>query len=106
MSVTFRPYSGPAGITGEYFRLRAFFLQRRGDDFPFGRWDWMITHGWLDREAVGRIGVWETGGAVGRGDLRHPAQRLSCPARIRGAEGRCCARPTALRRTASSACWS
>ena len=64
MSVTFRHYAGPAGITEDYYLLRDFFLRRRGDDFPFGRWDWMITHGWLDHEAVSRIGIWEEHGKV------------------------------------------
>ena len=59
MGITFRNYACPAGISGDYDLLRAFFLKRLGDDFPFGRWDWMITHGWLDREAVRRIGIWE-----------------------------------------------
>lgn len=62
MSITFRTYACPAGISEDYFRLRAFFLRRLGDDFPFGRWDWMITHGWLDEEAVGKIGIWEDRG--------------------------------------------
>jgi GNAT superfamily N-acetyltransferase len=64
MSVVFRRYACPAGITEDYYLLRAFFLRRLGDDFPFARWDWMITHGWLDHEAVGRIGIWEEGGEV------------------------------------------
>jgi len=64
MSVVFHQYRSPAGITEEYFRLRAFFLKRRGDDFSFGRWDWMITHGWLDHEALQKIGVWEDDGEI------------------------------------------
>jgi len=64
MSSTFRRYACPAGITEDYYLLRAFFLKRLGDDFPFGRWDWMITHNWLDQDAVGKIGIWEEDGAV------------------------------------------
>ncbi|MDD3109930.1 MAG: hypothetical protein PHH32_04720, partial [Eubacteriales bacterium] len=64
MGISFRHYAGPAGMTEDYYRLRDFFLRRRGDDFPFGRWDWMITHGWLDHEALGRIGIWEDQGTV------------------------------------------
>ncbi len=64
MSISFRRYACPSGITEDYHLLRAFFLKRLGDDFPFGRWDWMITHGWLDQDAVGRIGIWEDGGEV------------------------------------------
>jgi len=64
MRITFRRYASMAGVTEEYLRLRAFFLKRLGDDFPFGRWDWMITHGWLDHAAIGNIGVWEDDGEV------------------------------------------
>ena len=64
MNITFHRYSGPAGVTAEALRLRAFFLKRLGDDFPFGRWDWMITHAWLDHDALGNIGVWEDNGEV------------------------------------------
>lgn len=62
MSIMFRTYACKAGISEDYDLLRAFFLKRLGDDFPFGRWDWMITHGWLDREAVNRIGIWQDKG--------------------------------------------
>lgn len=64
MDIRFHRYVGPAGVTEEALRLRAFFLKRLGDDFPFGRWDWMITHGWLDHAAIGKIGVWEDAGEV------------------------------------------
>lgn len=64
MEITFHRYASPSGITDESLRLRAFFLKRQGDDFPFGRWDWMITHGWLDHEALGNIGIWEERGQV------------------------------------------
>jgi GNAT superfamily N-acetyltransferase len=64
MNITFHHYAGPAGITAEALRLRAFFLKRMGDDFPFGRWDWMITHAWLDHEALSNIGIWEDNGEI------------------------------------------
>jgi len=44
--------------------LRDFFLRRGGTDFPFGRWDWMITHGWLDKDALQKIGIWEDAGEI------------------------------------------
>lgn len=64
MPVMFRNFACPAGITEDYFLLRAFFLKRGGVDFPFGRWDWMITHGWLNHEAVHKIGIWEEAGEI------------------------------------------
>ena len=64
MPALFRTYAHPAGITEDYYKLRAFFLKRGGADFPFGRWDWMITHGWLDKEAIQKIGIWEDAGEI------------------------------------------
>lgn len=64
MPVMFRNFACPAGITEDYFLLRAFFLKRGDVDFPFGRWDWMITHGWLNHEAVHKIGIWEEAGEI------------------------------------------
>lgn len=64
MPVLFGTYAYPAGITEGYHLLRAFFLRRGGVDFPFGRWDWMITHGWLDHRALERIGIWKEAGEI------------------------------------------
>ena len=64
MSITFRNYAYPTGITEGYYALRAFFLKRGGTDFPFGRWDWMITHGWLDHGSLHKIGIWEEAGEI------------------------------------------
>lgn len=64
MPVLFRTYAHPAGISEDYYALRALFLKRGGADFPFGRWDWMITHGWLDKDALQKIGIWEDAGGI------------------------------------------
>ncbi len=64
MAIQFRKYTGIAGITEDYFKVREFFIKLRYAEFTYVRWDWMITHLSLDKSAVGRIGVWEDDGEV------------------------------------------
>jgi GNAT superfamily N-acetyltransferase len=64
MSVKFRNYSEVAGITEDYFKVREFFSKLGYKEFTFARWDWMTTHGYLDKSAVGKIGLWEDNGQV------------------------------------------
>jgi GNAT superfamily N-acetyltransferase len=64
MSVQFRNYTNRAGITEDYHKVRAFFIKRGYAEYTYARWDWMATHGYLDKSAVGRIGLWEEDGTV------------------------------------------
>lgn len=64
MAIQFRRYTDQAGITDDYHRVRAFFVELGYAEFEYARWDWMTTHGYLDRSAVGRIGLWEEGGRI------------------------------------------
>ncbi|WP_055668542.1 GNAT family N-acetyltransferase [Desnuesiella massiliensis] len=59
MSVQFRNYTKQAGITEDYHKVRNFFIRLGYAEFTYTRWDWMATHGYLDKSAVGRIGIWE-----------------------------------------------
>jgi GNAT superfamily N-acetyltransferase len=59
MTIRFRNYTKEAGITEDYRKVREFLLQLGSTNFTYARWDWMITHDYLDRDAVGRIGIWE-----------------------------------------------
>jgi len=59
MSVQFRNYTKQPGITEDYHKVRAFFIQLGYAEFTYARWDWMTTHGYLDKSAVGKIGLWE-----------------------------------------------
>ena len=59
MPIRFRNYTDQAGLTPDYFRVRRFFIERGYAEFTYARWDWMATHGYLDRSAVGNIGLWE-----------------------------------------------
>ena len=60
----FRSYTSQWGITGDYRRVRDFLIRRGCCEFTYARWDWMTTHPCLDRENVGKIGLWERNGQV------------------------------------------
>jgi hypothetical protein len=64
MAIQFRNYTGRAGITEDYHRVHEFFVKLGYAEFTYTRWDWMATHGCLDKSAVGRIGIWEDNGAI------------------------------------------
>ncbi len=64
MSVTFRLYTSVPGITEDYRLVRDFLVRRGYQNFTYARWDWMTTHGCLDKSAVGNIGLWLEDGAV------------------------------------------
>lgn len=64
MTTQFRNYTKQAGITEDYHRVREFFVRLGYAEFTYARWDWMITHTYLDKSAIGRIGVWEDRGEI------------------------------------------
>jgi GNAT superfamily N-acetyltransferase len=59
MDVHFRNYTNQAGITEDYHKVREFLLRLGYSEYTYARWDWMATHGCLDKSSVGRIGLWE-----------------------------------------------
>ncbi len=61
MSIQFRNYTKQAGITEDYYKVRTFLIELGYAEFTYTRWDWMTTHGYLDKSAVGKIGIWEDG---------------------------------------------
>ncbi|MFW2490486.1 GNAT family N-acetyltransferase [Clostridium chromiireducens] len=64
MSIQFRNYTKQAGITEDYHKVRNFFIRLGYAEFTYTRWDWMTTHGYLDRSAVGKTGLWEDEGKI------------------------------------------
>jgi len=59
MSLQFRNYTKQAGITEDYYKVRAFLIKLGYAEFTYTRWDWMATHSCLDKNSVSRIGLWE-----------------------------------------------
>lgn len=64
MPIKFRNYTQQAGITEDYHKVRSFFVKLGYAEFTYTRWDWMATHGYLDKSAVGRMGLWEDDGEI------------------------------------------
>jgi ribosomal protein S18 acetylase RimI-like enzyme len=64
MPVNFRNYTTQAGITEDYHKVRSFLVKLGYAEYTYARWDWMATHGYLDKSAVGRIGLWEDHGEI------------------------------------------
>ncbi len=59
MSIKFRNYINQPGITEDYYKIRNFLMGLGYSEFIYARWDWMVTHSYLDKPAIGRIGIWE-----------------------------------------------
>lgn len=59
MNISFKSYANIAGITDDYHKIRDFLIRLRYSEFTYARWDWMITHSYLDRTAISKIGIWE-----------------------------------------------
>lgn len=64
MYIGFRPYTSQAGITEDYFRVYDFLAEEGLRGYTYARWAWMATHSYLQRENVGRMGLWEEAGRL------------------------------------------
>lgn len=58
MPITLRNYIQTPRYGEDYDRLRRFYLELDSTNYPFGRWDWMISHSYLDEEGLAKIGLW------------------------------------------------
>jgi len=54
-----RNYTNQVGITEDYKKVRDFLIQRGYCEFVYARWDWMITHSYLDQSNLNKIQLWE-----------------------------------------------
>lgn len=54
-----RNYTDQAGITEDYIKVRDFLIKRGYCEFVYARWDWMITHSYLDQSNLNKIRLWE-----------------------------------------------
>ena len=59
MPIVFRTYNSNPLFSEDYYSLRNFLIRLDSHNYHFGRWDWMITHGWLDASGLPKIGLWE-----------------------------------------------
>jgi GNAT superfamily N-acetyltransferase len=82
MSVQFRTYQNDNRFGADYNKVRDFLLRLDDCNYPFGRWDWMITHSMLNPGDLTKIGLWEDDSqlvALATFDLRpYQAHLLVC----------------------------
>jgi len=64
MAVTYRTYNNDTMFGSDYYKLRDFLLRLGDINYPFGRWDWMITGTYRDRDGLEKIGIWEDDGEI------------------------------------------
>jgi len=64
MAIQFRTYDNDTRFGADYYKLRNFLIKLDSHNYHFGRWDWMITHGNLDADALPLIGLWEDNGSL------------------------------------------
>ncbi len=64
MSITFRNYNPELIFSEDYYKLRKFLIKLDSHNYHFGRWDWMITHSYLNKSGLPKIGLWEENGDV------------------------------------------
>ncbi|MCL2704451.1 MAG: GNAT family N-acetyltransferase [Defluviitaleaceae bacterium] len=60
----FRNYNPDPLFGDDYYALRNFLIKLDSHNYHFGRWDWMITHSYLDKNGLPQIGLWEANGEV------------------------------------------
>ena len=58
MTINFRTYNAEPRYGEDYNLLRSFLLELNDINYPFGRWDWMISHSYLNVEGLSKIGIW------------------------------------------------
>jgi len=60
--ITTRQYTNLPGITPDYHLVRKFLMELGYSEFIYARWDWMITHRYLDHSGLASIKLWEDDG--------------------------------------------
>jgi len=64
MSINFRTYVNDTKFGDDYYKLRKFLVSLNDSSYHFGRWDWMITHPYLDVNGLSKIGIWQDGDEI------------------------------------------
>lgn len=48
----------------DYFKIRTFLCGLKDPNYSYGRWDWMMKHGFLKQSEISRVGIWEEEGEI------------------------------------------
>lgn len=64
MTMTVRNFLPGPLLGGDYSAVRAFLVGLGDISFPFGRWDWTMSHSWPEDARLKDIGLWEDSGHI------------------------------------------
>ena len=69
MTITFRNYNPKPLFTDDYVKVRNFLIRINAKklytpNFLWGAWEWEVTHSGLDRNNLGKFGLWEDEGNI------------------------------------------
>lgn len=69
MAIQLRHYTSSPGFSQDYSRVFEFLVRINQPDvvnegFVWGRWEWMFSLSFLDRDHLDRIGIWEEDGRI------------------------------------------
>ncbi|MFS0783071.1 GNAT family N-acetyltransferase [Bacillus sp. 1P06AnD] len=64
MTVIFRNNCDINEFGDDYLKIRMFLCRLKDLTFSYGRWDWMMKHGFLNKSEISRIGIWEDDGEI------------------------------------------
>lgn len=62
--ITFRNFTGGYGVSEDYIKVHEFLVKSQNVAYTYARFDWMITHSYLEEQYLNRIGLWEEKGRV------------------------------------------
>lgn len=60
-TIKFSTYKSEPRFSSDYYALRQLLAEANSPGYHFGRWDWMITHSYLDESYLDKIGLWWEG---------------------------------------------
>ena len=64
MKIIFRNNCHIREFGSDYFKIRTFLCGLKDPNYSYGRWDWMMKHGFLNEYEISRVGVWEEAGEI------------------------------------------
>ncbi|MDL2292383.1 GNAT family N-acetyltransferase [Acholeplasma sp. OttesenSCG-928-E16] len=64
MAIKNRKFNNTNLYGTDYYEVRKFLIELNNPNYHFGRWDWMISHSYLEKGNLSKIGIWEDDGKI------------------------------------------
>lgn len=64
MAVILRNHCDINEFWKDYSKIREFLCGLKDPNYSYGRWDWMMKHGFLNEAEISQIGIWEEDGEI------------------------------------------